>query len=483
MDRRDESQNLTKCLRLVLIVLLVLPAFGSSDLSEQKLLSGVDRQSSDSACPTDFFEDTNLTIFDYLEDLSKNAQTSVDSYAVFLRLLKSAGLKQALNDASKDLTVFATNDLGTNASAIDISREFNITYSPDDEDSLNIAKVYQFLGVKFPRLFNDPCETVRLMMRHHIIGERIKPCAIYETSSWTTWANQPVNISGSRLDTGVRDTSSNIQAPQLLLQYYPIRAPNGVIHIIDRMVFIDLSQLERSSPEASRAPVSSNGNVCQRLDGTPSEIPEPSGPAVVPFSESSSPSSPVSTSPSPEATVGGDSKGQSRVCFPASAEVYLKHGVIPITDVNVGTKVRDKIDNLHETNVILLTHGKRKWTSQRYFKFVEIKTDDYQLRLSSTHILPVNATFVEAGQVHCGDSVETILGLQVVRSIKEVWDFGLYNPQTNSGSMIVNGILVSCYTSAVKPTSAHAFLAPLRALALMHYHFAAHLLSLLSSAF
>lgn len=56
-----------------------------------------------------------------------------------------------------------------------------------------------------------------------------------------------------------------------------------------------------------------------------------------------------------------------------------------------------------------------------------------------------------------------------VTHVSDVWDQGLYNPHTTSGSLLVNGVAVSCYTSAVPFRMAHALLTPVRAAVLFYY--------------
>lgn len=61
------------------------------------------------------------------------------------------------------------------------------------------------------------------------------------------------------------------------------------------------------------------------------------------------------------------------------------------------------------------------------------------------------------------------LTVLTVMHVSDVWDQGLYNPHTTSGSLLVNGVAVSCYTSAVPFRMAHALLTPVRAAVLFYY--------------
>lgn len=72
---------------------------------------------------------------------------------------------------------------------------------------------------------------------------------------------------------------------------------------------------------------------------------------------------------------------------------------------------------------------------------------------------------VRGDDVSVGDLLPTADGDVVrVNSVRYVFERGLYNPQTGSGDIVVDGVRVSTYTEAVPPLAAHALLVPLRAL-------------------
>jgi Spondin_N/Hint module len=75
------------------------------------------------------------------------------------------------------------------------------------------------------------------------------------------------------------------------------------------------------------------------------------------------------------------------------------------------------------------------------------------------------AELVRAGMVVPGDALVSPSGLRLaVTSVSRVRARGLYNPHSLSGDLVVSGVRVSCYTTAVPPRFAHALLAPVRAL-------------------
>lgn len=59
--------------------------------------------------------------------------------------------------------------------------------------------------------------------------------------------------------------------------------------------------------------------------------------------------------------------------------------------------------------------------------------------------------------------MRTVRGPQRLVAVAAVRDVGLYNPHTASGVVVVDGVIVSCYTAAVRAAAAHALLAPVRA--------------------
>lgn len=83
--------------------------------------------------------------------------------------------------------------------------------------------------------------------------------------------------------------------------------------------------------------------------------------------------------------------------------------------------------------------------------------------MSPGHFLPIwKKGVIAARHVAVGDYVYTPDGLAIVVSISLAVDYGLYAPVTMSGVMVVDGVVVSCFTEIVKEPAAMALLAPLR---------------------
>ena len=89
------------------------------------------------------------------------------------------------------------------------------------------------------------------------------------------------------------------------------------------------------------------------------------------------------------------------------------------------------------------------------------------LRASRGHYLYAFAgDLVPADDVAVGDSLAAADGSPArVVAVSTALDVGLYNPHPAAGELIVDGLRVSAYTTAVPPPIAHAVLAPVRAAA------------------
>jgi hypothetical protein len=97
------------------------------------------------------------------------------------------------------------------------------------------------------------------------------------------------------------------------------------------------------------------------------------------------------------------------------------------------------------------------------------------LRLSATHLVHARRAEhstvrpVQAREVQVGDALLVADGIadnavreeQVVR-IQKATTTGWYAPATHTGTLLVDGVLASCYAEVLSHSAAHAALAPLR---------------------
>lgn len=155
------------------------------------------------------------------------------------------------------------------------------------------------------------------------------------------------------------------------------------------------------------------------------------------------------------------SPSEDSVCFPADAHVEIQNGVKKrMHQVAIGDRLH--VGNGHYSPVFMFTHK----LSHIEATFVKLETETgHIVRLTPGHYLYVNGLLASAETVKPGDVL--ILGHghhTMVTNVSQLTSRGLYNPQTVHGNIVVDGVLASTYTRAVRPTTAHALLAPLRAL-------------------
>lgn len=182
----------------------------------------------------------------------------------------------------------------------------------------------------------------------------------------------------------------------------------------------------------------------------------------------------ASPTPSPIAVRGGGSRPTARPdavtaprggggrpeCFPRSAVVrILRTGSveIPIRNLQVGDVVDDGSGGW--TRVLASTHT----DDSALVRMVRLKAGNESLTLTRGHMIPTNRGLLASEDVRVGDYVyQGVRGLRRIRvvALRMVWARGLYAPVTASGTIQVNGMLVTTY--AVRPSAAHAALAPLR---------------------
>lgn len=151
--------------------------------------------------------------------------------------------------------------------------------------------------------------------------------------------------------------------------------------------------------------------------------------------------------------------GETRMCFPGAAYVQLDTGTtVLMRDLRVGDLVLDGSGSY--SPIYMFSHR----SSSAHAEFINIHTDSGDsLTLSSGHYVKTPAGLSTAASLQVGEIVYTKDGSAAVTRVEKIWEVGLYNPHTMSGSIVVNNIEASVYTSAVEPSIAHSLLAPFRA--------------------
>lgn len=151
-------------------------------------------------------------------------------------------------------------------------------------------------------------------------------------------------------------------------------------------------------------------------------------------------------------------------CFPAAARVELADGsTISMEELAVGHRVLAAPD-VH-SDLFFFSH--RALDRGTLHAYIEVRTASGKaVTLSPGHYVHVGGLLVAARSVRVGDVLTLSSGSAAeVTEVVRVKRIGKYAPHTLHGDIVVDGILVSTYTTAVHPTLAHhILLAPLRLL-------------------
>eukprot|EP00173_Palmaria_palmata_P004673 Plantae.Rhodophyta-Palmaria_palmata.ctg6828.p1 GENE.Plantae.Rhodophyta-Palmaria_palmata.ctg6828~~Plantae.Rhodophyta-Palmaria_palmata.ctg6828.p1 ORF type:complete len:168 (-),score=39.76 Plantae.Rhodophyta-Palmaria_palmata.ctg6828:207-686(-) len=131
-----------------------------------------------------------------------------------------------------------------------------------------------------------------------------------------------------------------------------------------------------------------------------------------------------------------------------------------MADLKLGDEV--KVSAIEFSRVFMFTH---KLANEEH-SFVTLDTaSGASITATAGHYIFINGELAATGSATKGDVLTLGDGTtDTVISSKVGTARGLFNPQTTHGSIVVNGVLASTYTTAVDASFAHAILAPLRAL-------------------
>lgn len=198
-----------------------------------------------------------------------------------------------------------------------------------------------------------------------------------------------------------------------------------------------------------------------KADGRGKDKPAAEGPAEAPpapgFSSSTGevPLNALEESPEPTpASLAGPA------CFPSDALVTLSSGrTVRMDALRVGDRVQTSAGAF--SRVFMFTHRVAGGSNS----FVELRTAaGRSLRASAGHLLYADGALRPARAVSVGMRVVGGDGApDAVVRVRDVEGDGLFNPQTEQGDIVVDGVVASGYTEAVRMPAAHALLAPVRA--------------------
>ena len=152
-------------------------------------------------------------------------------------------------------------------------------------------------------------------------------------------------------------------------------------------------------------------------------------------------------------------------CFPASSTAQLLNDRrLRMNQLSIGDFVLCN-DQQQYSPIIGFSHQDN--SVMRAFRRVILDSGDvlvathghYVYRKGDTH----DTDLVRMDEVNIDDIMILANGSKsCVVHTEDVVDRGLYNPQTACGDIVVNSVVVSAYTTAIKPSAAHALLLPAR---------------------
>lgn len=160
-----------------------------------------------------------------------------------------------------------------------------------------------------------------------------------------------------------------------------------------------------------------------------------------------------------------------RKCFPGAALVLLDTGRFKmLKDLQVGERVlaRDGTGRLVFDEVYMFGHRQ----SAAYGLFTRIHTEKHAVSLTENHFVFVvnecGERCVPAKDVKVGDVLHVrsgeCLNMSRVTKIAHVYEEGLYAPFTKTGTVVVDGVLASCYIDVLPHDTCHRLLWPVRLL-------------------
>ncbi|XP_071848064.1 uncharacterized protein [Apostichopus japonicus] len=155
-------------------------------------------------------------------------------------------------------------------------------------------------------------------------------------------------------------------------------------------------------------------------------------------------------------------------CFAGSTEVRIKErGIAKISNVRVDDEILvfDENGQLFYDKVYLISHARK----DENITYVRLQTSSGKdLRISQGHLLPVGSlgSNVAAKDASLGNVIFTLQdGVMMpdkVTSVTYELCRGAYCPMTIYGTIVVNDVAASCYTTFFPAPLAHALLSPIR---------------------
>lgn len=136
-------------------------------------------------------------------------------------------------------------------------------------------------------------------------------------------------------------------------------------------------------------------------------------------------------------------------CFPGFMQVEARGGMVRMDELKVGEEIWD---GEQWSEIIMFSH--RQWDIDT--RFIHLDTDSESVTASVGHYIISQDGLKRMGDVQVGDVVYVQGGMNKITRVRSVSGRGLYNPHTKSGRLVVGGIWMSAYTTAVDWRIGHA---------------------------
>lgn len=269
-------------------------------------------------------------------------------------------------------------------------------------------------------------------------------------------------------DTGVSDEDIDTEDASHIASYATL---NGFVSIVDRVLLhfplstaiqamAELLNQQPRPTEALEPGEETKPGKSMQAEATqePEATQDPEGSSAIDTSEAAG-------TPAPEMSGTNETSSidDEAVCFPAHASVQLANGRHKRMDELFGGDRIRVLRDMH-SDVYLFTHRVHKRTA----RFVKVETDcGRSVTLTRSHYMYANGRLVSAGDVRVGEWLETVDGNCKVARVSKVVAQGLFAPHTMHGDLLVDGVRVSSYSTAVEPRLAHSALGFVRGLVRM----------------
>lgn len=156
-------------------------------------------------------------------------------------------------------------------------------------------------------------------------------------------------------------------------------------------------------------------------------------------------------------------------CFPAQARLLLAGGnearmdAVRLGDV-AGARVCEGNSGATDLGAVFFFGHKAPRQTAHYLA-IQVAPRNRTLRVSRGHFVYLaNGTLRAASGLQPGTELLTVDGIGVVTRVRTIRDVGIFAPITTSGTVVVDGVFLSCFTNALAHSAAMALLAPPRGL-------------------